>query len=127
MIIVDTNIWVTHFRSPIPALFKMLDDEYVYCHPFVLGELVSGSIANREGIIAELGEIFEPPVGRTEEFLAFVETRKLFSRGIGFVDCHLLLSAVLSGDSKIWTNDKRLKAVSIEMGLNFDDPVTRLN
>jgi hypothetical protein len=42
-----------------------------------------------------------------DEVFAFIEGHKLMGKGLGYIDVHLLASAVLSGLS-IWTLDKRL-------------------
>jgi hypothetical protein len=41
-------------------------------------------------------------------------------RGIGFVDVHLLASAALAVPARLWTRDRRLAAVAIELDLAWE-------
>jgi predicted nucleic acid-binding protein len=106
-ILVDTSVWVSHFRFGEDRLKILLDEEKVACHPFVIGELACGSIKKREEILSLL---FALPLVETttqEEVLVFIERNKMMGKGLGLVDMNLLSSAVLSG-SPLWTFDKSL-------------------
>jgi hypothetical protein len=46
-----------------------------------------------------------------EEVLEFIESNQLMGKGLGYVDIHLLASAILTGIS-IWTHDKKLEQVA---------------
>jgi len=43
-----------------------------------------------------------------EEILSFIEMHRLMGEGLGYVDVHLLASALLSR-IEIWTEDRNLK------------------
>jgi len=89
-------------------LAYLLDDGAVACHPFVVGELACGNLKNRTTILSLLEAL---PVAATvehEEALIFIESHNLMGKGLGYVDAHLLASAVLSR-LPIWTLDKRLE------------------
>ena len=60
-----------------------------------------------------------PPaaVATHQEVLRFVEDRKLWGRGIGWIDAHVLVSAILSRCG-LWTLDARLKRIGSEVGLS---------
>ena len=118
MILVDTSVWVNHFRDSDQHLEKLLFDGDVLCHNHVIGELACGNIKNRQEIISLLQSLPTAPQIEFQEFLYFVDENKLYGKGIGFVDIHLLASAQL-GQIPLWTNDKRLKAAAIELGLNY--------
>lgn len=47
MILVDTSVWVDHFRTGNRKLADLLDEEQVLMHPFVIGELACGSLRKR--------------------------------------------------------------------------------
>jgi len=42
MILVDTSVWIDHFRSGVDALANVLESAKVMTHPFVIGELACG-------------------------------------------------------------------------------------
>jgi len=116
MILVDTSIWVNHFRKGNSNLRLLLEEGKVLIHPFVIGELACGSLKNRDEILYLLNDL---PCLRTidhSEVMHLLETRRLFGSGIGWIDVHLLASALLS-DSLLWTADRRLLTVAAKLGL----------
>lgn len=48
MVLVDTSVWVSHFRYGNCHLEKLLNNEAVMCYPFVIGELAYGNMKNRD-------------------------------------------------------------------------------
>ena len=121
MIVVDTSVWVDHFRKGAPGLVSALEESDVLMHPFVLGEIACGNLANRSEVLPLLGDLPLAPIAADAEALAFIENHALMGRGIGYVDVHLLASVVLAGDAKIWTRDRRLAFVANDMGLSYGD------
>ncbi|PJB30665.1 MAG: VapC toxin family PIN domain ribonuclease, partial [Deltaproteobacteria bacterium CG_4_9_14_3_um_filter_65_9] len=47
MILVDTSVWVDHFRRGNKKRESLLRGEQVFGHMFVLGELACGNLRNR--------------------------------------------------------------------------------
>jgi hypothetical protein len=90
MILVDTSVWIEHFRTGSDRLRTLLLDEQVLCHPFVVGELACGTLQKRGEILKMLKPLPEAHLLDHEEVLGFVETRRLYGCGIGWVDAHLL-------------------------------------
>lgn len=86
-------------------------------HAFVVGELALGSIKNRAQFIAMLKNLPAAAVADHDEVMAMIEARELFSCGMGWIDAHLLASAMILGDCRLWTADKRLGAVADAMGV----------
>ena len=107
MILVDTSIWVDHFRSRNARLVELLNEEQVAIHPFIIGELSLGSIKNKTEIMSLLAKLPTVPVAEHEEVLATVSSHKLSGTGIGWIDAHLIASALL-GNAKLLTKDKAL-------------------
>lgn len=107
VILVDTSVWVAHLRSRHDRLVALLDGAEVLCHPFVIGELACGSIANRSAILALLGELAQTPVATHDEVMGLLNDHGLYGRGLGWIDAHLLTSALLAG-CRLWTFDARL-------------------
>ena len=118
MILVDTSVWIDHLLKSTNHLQYLLLEGEVVCHPFIIGELSCGNLKNRQEIIELLQALPPVPQIEFEEYLFFIEKRKLFGRGIGFVDIHLLASAQL-GNTKLWTLDKKLKLSAIDLGINY--------
>ena len=118
MVLVDTSVWIDHFRVTSGSLASLLEMDEVAMHPFVLGELACGNLANRKEIIALLHAL--PPVRKVEddELLLFLERRTLMGRGVGLIDVHLLASCHLDG-CRLWTKDQRLRTIATEMGIEF--------
>ena len=116
MVLVDTSVWVSHIRSGEPHLAEFLEDGLVLTHPAVLGELACGNLRNRKAFLSDLSELQEAVAATNEEALVLIEGRKLWGRGIGWIDAHLLASSLLSG-CFFWTLDERLKAVCQVAGI----------
>ena len=111
MVLVDTSVWVEHFRRGNARLGELLHDGEVACHPFVVGELACGHLQNRDEILALLGALPAVQVAEHEEALHLVSEYKLQGSGLGWVDIHLLSSALLSRCSLV-TLDKKLKSAA---------------
>jgi len=106
MILVDTSVWIDHFRNGNPELKKLLLDNEVLIHPFIIGEIACGSLKNRAEILRLLGELPQTVSADHEEVLKLVEEKRLWGAGLGWIDAHLLASALLSR-AKVLTLDKR--------------------
>ena len=116
MILVDTSVWVDHFRNGNAQLKAWLNDNEVIVHPFVIGELACGSMRNRNEVLNLLSELPEATVASHDEVLTFVENNRLYGTGIGWIDVHLVASALLS-KSKLMTVDKPLSRIASMLGL----------
>jgi predicted nucleic acid-binding protein len=108
VILVDTSVWIEHFRRGNDRLKTLLFDEQVLCHPFVIGELACGTLQKRSDILSMLKALPEAQLLEQEEVLSFLETRRVYGRGIGWVDAHLLGSTLLTG-CRLWTFDRPLR------------------
>jgi hypothetical protein len=116
MIIVDTSVWIGHFRQEEPRLLKLIEQGSLLMHPFVIGEIALGSLARREATIVLLSKQDEAPVATLPEVLRLIERERLHGLGIGYVDAHLLASARLA-DATLWTRDKRLDLAAGRLGV----------
>lgn len=117
-ILVDTCVWIHHFRQRNPLLSAMLEDGEVWCHPIIVGELSMGTLKDRRQTVIDLAKLNRPPIASFSETRQMVESRRLWGRGIQWNDANILASSVLGG-IPLWTFDLRLKAISEEMGVNF--------
>ena len=117
MILVDTSIWIDHLRSGNAELAGELEAGRALTHPCVIGELACGNLKNRREILELLNRLPAVLTATHVEVMAFIERRGLMGRGIGYVDAHLLASTTLATPARLWTRDKPLAAVAVELDL----------
>ena len=118
MVLVDTSVWVTHLRKGSPELADLLNKGKVLCHPYILGELACGNLKDRAVILSYLQLLPMGIVAEHEEVLSFIEGNRLMGKGLGYVDVHLLASAVLTGVS-VWTLDNKLAQTADNLHLKY--------
>ena len=123
MILVDTSVWIGHWRSANGFLQKILEDEQVLMHPFVIGELACGQMKNRKEIIALLHALPQARKADDDEILFFIERHHLMGRGIGLIDAHLLATVHIEA-ARLWTTDKALHALASELQCAFTPTAT---
>lgn len=117
MLLVDTAIWVDHIRKSDDDLERLLDDEMVLVHPFVVGEIALGLMKNLDLVVARLRKLPAAPIVKPDEVIALVKKAKLQGSGIGYVDAHLLASTLLTPGTKLWTRDRRLQAAAQRLAI----------
>jgi predicted nucleic acid-binding protein len=114
MVLVDTSVWVEHLRSGTIGLEALLNEGHVVCHPFIIGELACGNLNNRTEILSLLLNLPMASQADDDEVIQFIEDHKLMGKGLGYIDIHLLMSALLTR-IPLWTIDKRLHEVSLTL------------
>ncbi|HEY7058303.1 MAG TPA: PIN domain-containing protein [Vicinamibacterales bacterium] len=122
MILVDTSVWIRFLSNRPPyagELADLLGRGEVSGHDFVLGELLIGDKGGRRALLADYLLMHQSPAVPHREVVEFVRRRRLHGRGIGWIDAHLLASALV-GRMDLWTADPRLAAVAIELGINYE-------
>jgi predicted nucleic acid-binding protein len=119
VILVDTSVWVRHLREGDARLAALLERAEVLTHRWVVGEVACGRLTDRAAVLGLLRALPAAAVASDDEALALIERRALAGRGIGWVDVHLLASALLS-HAPIWTLDRRLEAVAAELGVSVE-------
>ncbi len=120
MILVDTSVWVDHLRVGSAALARLLDQGDVLGHPWVLGELALGNLAQRGDLIGLLAGLPQATVATSAEVLTMIERHRLHGVGIGYVDAQLLAATRLTAGARLWTTDRRLDAITSRLGHGFD-------
>ncbi len=118
MILVDTSVWIEHFRKGNPVLSELLSRGVALIHPFVVGELACGNLSHRTSTLNDLNALPAAVSATDEEALRLIEDRKLWSRGIGWIEVHLLASALLSNCSLL-TLDETLSRLSNDAGVRL--------
>lgn len=116
MILLDTSVWIDHLRQGDPIVVRLLENDQVLGHPWVLGEISLGSLANRREVLRLVANLPQAVVATDDETMKLIETRELWGRGIGFVDAQLLAATLMSSDARLWTRDQRLAATALDLG-----------
>ena len=118
MVLVDTSVWINHFRKGDSRLDSLLMKGNAATHEFIIGELACGRFKKYDEIINLLKNLHRSKIITIEEYLLFTKKNKLNAKGIGFVDIHLLASSKVSG-YPLFTYDKKLSDAARELGLAY--------
>ena len=118
MTLVDTCVWIDHARRTDPVLMDLLRTAEAVLHPFVFGELISGTLGNRGATIQILERLPSVPVVRDVEVRHLVESQRLWGLGLGWVDLHLLASTMIAR-ANLLTDDRRLAAAARRLGIGY--------
>jgi predicted nucleic acid-binding protein len=127
MVLVDTSVWIRFLANKSPyadELNSLLDREEVAGHELVFGELLIGDKRGRKALLSEYSRISWLQTIPHRELVAFVYSRRLNGRGAGWIDIHLLASA-LAARVKFWTADHALSVLADDLGINYLPPATR--
>ena len=122
IVLVDTSVWISFLSNRAPygtELGELLSRDEVSGHDFVYGELLIGDKGGRKQVLANYEKMHQAPMVSHAEVVEFVRGRRLHGRGVGWVDAHLLASALV-GRLKLWTTDPRLAALAKELGIGYD-------
>ena len=122
MVLVDTSVWIRFLanRSPFAAaLDRLLGRGEAWGHELVYGELLIGDRGGRRQLLADYALMHQAPVAPHRDVVEFVRERRLHGRGIGWIDAHLLASALLA-DLALWTADPRLVAMARELDVAYE-------
>ena len=119
MIVVDTSVWIDHLHAAVRSLSDALEQEAVLAHPLVIGELACGRITNRRTVLDLLADLPLSVIATDSEALRLIEVRRLYGKGLAYVDVHLLASALLTDGAKLWTRDRTLAAAAAQLGVGM--------
>jgi predicted nucleic acid-binding protein len=122
-VLVDTSVWVAHFRQRNDVLANLLDLDLVMVHPLILGELACGTPPNRLQTLGDLGSLQQVQQASVREVIDFIERERLFGLGCGLIDLQLLASTLLTQGVALWSMDKRLCALAERFGV-MHQPIT---
>ena len=116
MILVDTSVWIEHLRLRSSHLDSLLVSRDVLQHPFVTGELAVGNLHEREALLQEFADLPRAPMVDHDGVLRLLRAERLHGKGLGWIDVHLLASA-LAARSRLWTVDRSLRRAAIRLGI----------
>jgi predicted nucleic acid-binding protein len=118
MVLVDTSVWVAHLRHGNMGLETLLNEGHVVGHPFIIGELACGNLKNRSEILSLLRTLPMAIQAEHDEVMQFIETHNLMGEGLGYIDMHLLASAILT-KVPLWTLDRKLNETSSKLKIRY--------
>ncbi|SCU74657.1 conserved hypothetical protein [Cupriavidus necator] len=117
-VLVDTSVWVDHFKNRNDALVSLLVSDQALTHPMVLVELACGTPpAPRARTLGDIGLLQPARQASLAEVMAFIEHEKLHGLGCGLVDVSLLASILITPGARLWTLDQRLNDLSVRFGV----------
>jgi len=119
MVLVDTSVWIRFLAGRMPyaaELDRLLEGEEAAGHDLVYGELLMGDSGGRTQLLNSYELILRVPDVGHADVATFVRARKLYGRGVGWIDAHLLASAVVA-DTPLWTADEHLARLAGELGI----------
>ena len=118
MILADTSVWIDHFRSGNKDLGKALNQGQIVIHSWIIAELALGSLRERAKTLAMLDLLPQVRVAQLSELRHMIESRRLYSLGIGLTDAHLIASVFLNPPTLLWTKDKPFRRVAEALGIH---------
>jgi predicted nucleic acid-binding protein len=118
LILADTSIWIDHLRAGDKELGRQLGRGNIAIHPFIVAELALGGLRERARTLALLDVLPQVRVAQLGEVRQMIESRRLYGRGVGLVDAHLIASVFLESPALLWTRDKALRKVADGLGIH---------
>jgi predicted nucleic acid-binding protein len=112
-VLVDTSVWIDHFRNGHADLIKLIELDLALTHPMVVAEIACGTLpAPRQRTLNQIGLLQPCNQASLQEIMVFIEREKLYGLGCGLVDVALLASTIITPGARLWTLDKRLAALT---------------
>ena len=119
-VLVDTSVWVAHFRHANDALVDLIERDRVLGHPMVLAEIACGTPPGpRERTLGDMALLGQAHLASWTEVMAFIEREKLYDLGCCCVDIALLASTCITPDARLWTVDKKLLGLARRLSVQF--------
>jgi hypothetical protein len=123
-VLIDTSVWVDHFRHGNDALMGLLEMDVALTHPMVLGELACGTPPSpRAQTLSDIGLIQRANQASLDEVMEFIEREQVYGLGCGLVDLSLLTSTLMTPSARLWTLDKRLVDLAESFGVAYQPNV----
>ena len=118
-LLIDTSVWIDLFEKGDDAINRLIMGTSICCHPFVIGEISVGNLGNRHEFVSALHTIRQLNIIPELKVLKFISEKKLYGRGIGYIDCHLLASVISVPRTLVWTLDKKFHSAAVQLGVAY--------
>ena len=120
-VLVDTSVWVDHFRRANAALVHLVTRDQALTHPMVVVELACGTPpAPRTKTLGDMALLGSVRQATLDEVQAFIERERLYGLGCGLVDLVLLCSVLITPNTRLWTMDKRLHDLAARFDVSYE-------
>lgn len=117
-VLIDTSVWVAHFRAHNDALETLLEHDLALTHLMIVGEIACGTPPGpRARTLADLGLLPMVQHAGVHETMAFIEREAIYGMGCGLVDAMLLASTLITAGATLWTLDRRLAILAERFGV----------
>ena len=120
MILIDTSVWIDHFRVAEPSIALLAEQETILMHPLVFGELAMGNFRSRTKVLQFLADFVPAVIASHDEVLRLIESQSLYGKGLGYVDAQLLASARLMPGVRFWTRDNQMMIAAVAAGISVE-------
>ena len=119
-VLIDTSVWIDHFRRRNEALVRLVVQDQALIHPMVLAELACGTPPEpRQQTLGDLSLLQAARQATLDEVMAFVERERLYGLGCGLVDMALLAATRITPGARLWTLDRRLATLAERLGVGY--------
>ena len=127
-VLIDTSVWVDHFRRRNDALVSLVALDMAATHPMVVAELACGTPpAPRAQTLGDIALLSAARQATLDEVQAFIEREKLYGLGCGLVDIALLASTLITPNMRLWTMDKRLADLANRFDVGYQPSLHELH
>ena len=117
-VLIDTSVWIDHFRSRNDVLVNLIERDLALTHPMILVEIACGTPpAPRIQTLNSLSLLQHCNQASLSEVMEFIESERLYGLGCGLVDISLLASTLITPGAVLWTLDKRLAELADRFGV----------
>jgi hypothetical protein len=117
-VLVDTSVWIDHFRNRNAVLVDLLGKNDTRMHLMVIGEIACGTPpAPRVKTLSDLGLLPMVQHAGLHETMEFIERESLYGSGCGLVDMVLLASTLITPGTTLWTFDQHLAGLARRFGV----------
>jgi predicted nucleic acid-binding protein len=122
MILADTSVWIDHLRSENREMRNQLAQGRIVIHPLIIAELALGSLRDRTRTLALLDMLPQVKVAQLHEVRLMIESRRVYSLGVGLIDAELIAAIFINSPTLLWTKDKPLRKVADALGIHANLP-----
>jgi predicted nucleic acid-binding protein len=117
-VLIDTSVWIDHFRNRNDVLVDLIELDLALAHPMVIVEIACGTPpAPRIQPLNSMSLLQPCNQASLSEVMEFIEREGLYGLGCRLVDMSLLASTLITPGAELWTLDKRLAELAERFGV----------